>query len=119
AWDGTARLWDATTGRQTGRLDHETEIITSVAYTRDGQRLATKERSRGIVLWDVASQKAVASQNAARDGRVLLTGFDPRASLNPRGTLLAGGVRRGAGATLGRGHGAGSRPTRGARQGLP
>ena len=59
AWDGTARLWDATTGRQTGLLKHETAIISSVAYSRDGRRLATVERERGVTLWDVASRKAV------------------------------------------------------------
>jgi eukaryotic-like serine/threonine-protein kinase len=83
AWDGTARLWDATTGRQTGLLKHDTGIITSVAYSRDGRRLATMERARGVMLWDVASQKP------ARDWRIPLAGWDPRASFNPAGTLLA------------------------------
>ena len=87
AWDGTARLWDATTGRQTGLLKHETRIISSVAYSRDGRRLATMERDRGVTLWDVASQKA------ARDWRVPAGDSlsDTRASLNPAGTLLAAG----------------------------
>ncbi len=88
AWDGTARLWDATTGRPTGLpLKHETGIVNSVAYSRDGRRLATGERYRGVRLWDVASQKTT------RD-----SGFDPadlgeggRVSLNPSETLLAAG----------------------------
>ena len=116
AWDGTARLWDATTGRQTGLLKHETGIINSVAYSRDGRRLATVERERGVTLWDVASQKAV------RDVALSPAGYwaaDARAAFNPAGTLLAAGCRRGAGATLGRGHGAGDRPTRGTRQVTP
>ncbi|HEV3263501.1 MAG TPA: protein kinase, partial [Gemmataceae bacterium] len=83
AWDGTARLWDATTGLQSGLFKHETEILTSVAFSRDGRRLATVERERGVTLWDVSSQKA------AHDWRVPLAGYDPRASLNPAGTLLA------------------------------
>ena len=33
--------------RQTGRLKHETGILTSVAYSRDGRRLATAERRSG------------------------------------------------------------------------
>ena len=115
AWDGTARLWDATTGRQTGLLKHETGIISSVAYSRDGRRLATVERERGVTLWDVASQKAARDSRFATCRRLATTG----PALNPAGTLLAAGSRRGAGATLGRGHGAGGRPTRGTRQGTP
>ena len=36
---------DATTGRQTALLKHESSFITSVAYSRDGRRLATRERA--------------------------------------------------------------------------
>ena len=84
AWDGTARLWDATTGRQTGLLKHGTSIISSVAYSGDGRQLVTMERERGVTLWDVASQKA------ARDWRMAAKWFvDVRATLNPKGTLVA------------------------------
>jgi WD40 repeat protein len=90
AWDGTARLWDATTGRQTGLLKHETAIIGSVAYSRDGLHLATRERHRGVTLWDLGPQKA------AGDWRIPASGsFDPRACLNPAGTLLASGSSAG------------------------
>jgi WD40 repeat protein/predicted Ser/Thr protein kinase len=89
AWDGTVRLWDATTGRQTGLLKHQTSIVTSVAFSRDGRRLATMELKRGLTLWEAASQKAT------HDWRVPVAGYDPRASLNPAGTLLAAGTVEG------------------------
>jgi len=61
-------------------------MTNSVAYSRDGRRLATVERERGVILWDVASQKP------ARDSRFVAPGFgDARACLNPEGTLLAAG----------------------------
>ena len=101
AWDGTARLWDATTGRQTGLLKHETAIISSVAYSRDGRRLATVERERGVTLWDVASQKAVRTWRS----RCRLLGGRPASRSQPRRHAAGGGVPRGAGAALGRGHG--------------
>ena len=91
AWDGTARLWDATTGRQTGLLKHETGIINSVAYSRDGRRVATVERERGVTLWDVASQKAVRTWRFPAG----YWAADPRAALNPAGTLLAAGCVEG------------------------
>ena len=87
AWDGTARLWDATTGRQTGLLKHEEKgIILSVAYSRDGRRLATADRVQGVALWDVASGKASRSSQF-----VASKPWENRACLNPDGTLLASG----------------------------
>ena len=86
AWDGTARLWDATTGQQTGLLKHNAEVIGSVAYSRDGHFLVTRTREaeRGVTLWDVTTREVV------RDWRLPnLSVFDPRATFNPAGTLLA------------------------------
>ncbi len=91
AWDGTARLWDATTGRQTGLLKHEGEVVSSVAYSRDGRRLATVERQHGVTLWDVASRKAVRTWPVPAGNWKA----DPRAVLNPTGTLLAAGCMLG------------------------
>ncbi len=72
-------------------LKHEKEIISAVTFSRDGRRLATVERDRGITLWDVATRKAVRTWSAA-------TGTwegDTRAALNPEGTLLACGCVEG------------------------
>ena len=91
AWDGTARLWDATTGRQTGLLKHETAVITSVAYSRDGRRLATGSENGASCsgMWRPRS--------AARDSRFVAARFRGMAgpALNPAGTLLAAGSLEG------------------------
>ena len=86
AWDGTARLWDATTGLQTGLLKHQTTIISSVAFNHDGLRLATRERHRGITIWDVMTQKSVRNWNVPPRGSI-----DARSTFCPNGTLLASG----------------------------
>ena len=49
AWDGTVRIWDATTGRQTASLRHDGDrppanIVSSVAWHPDGSRLASVTR---------------------------------------------------------------------------
>jgi WD40 repeat protein len=90
AWDGTARLSDATTGRQTGLLKHETAIITAVAYSQDRRWLATSEKTRGVTLWEGASQKParVARFEGPRFG-------DNPVAFNPGGTLLASGYGEG------------------------
>ena len=91
AWDGTTRLWDATSGRQTGLLKHEKSIVGSVTFSRDGQRLVTVERDHGITLWDVASQKVARTWMTATG----YWGADPRAALDSSGTLLACGCAQG------------------------
>jgi WD40 repeat protein len=91
AWDGTARLWDATTGRQTGLLKHEYPIISAVTFSRDGRRLGTAGGHRGITLWDVASRTAARSWSTGTGNWVGQT----RAALSPDGTLLACGCAEG------------------------
>jgi eukaryotic-like serine/threonine-protein kinase len=86
AWDGTARLWDATTGRQTGLLAYDGKgLFTSVAYSRDGRRLATLERARGVTVWDVASRTAAHAWRVPGGDWVA----NMRAALSPAGTLTA------------------------------
>ncbi len=70
---------------------HESETISSVAYSRDGRRLVTVSRERGIMLWDVASRQVVRAWSTS-------TGNwegDVRADLNPAGTILAAGCAEG------------------------
>jgi WD40 repeat protein len=87
AWDGSARLWDVTTGRQSGVLKHaEKAIFESVSYTRDGRRLATADRLRGVTLWDVAAQKPAVELRVKAP-----VSYESRACINPEGTLLASG----------------------------
>jgi len=86
-------------------------MITSVAYNRDGRRLATVAREQGVTLWDVESQKAARNWPIPAGNAIA----DARATLNQRRPCWRRRPPR-AGATLGRGCGARSRPTRRRRQ---
>src|SRR5262249_52745938 len=59
AWDGTARLWDPTTGRETGRFEHSKQsaggIVVAASYSPDGRQVATVTASGAVSFWDVAS----------------------------------------------------------------
>src|SRR2546429_2227319 len=54
SWDGTARLWDATTGQQLHILHHGGPVW-SVAYSADGRRLATASEDGNAAVWDTAT----------------------------------------------------------------
>jgi WD40 repeat protein len=55
-WDGTARLWEATSGKQIGKpLPHDSTILESLAIAPDGAQLAVAEGRVGrLHVWDLA-----------------------------------------------------------------
>ena len=54
--DGTARLWDAESGRELRRLRHQ-ETVVVVQFSPDGQMLATASYDGTARLWDTHSGK--------------------------------------------------------------
>jgi WD40 repeat protein len=96
AWDGTGRLWDPDTGRQTGLLRNaeqniDSQIMSAVAYSPDGGRLATVNRALGVTLWKAASaerERCWPGSTGAWDG-------DGRVAFSPDGTIVAAGRKEG------------------------
>ena len=87
AWDGTVRLWDATTGETLAALHYpEPTILSGVAFHPGGKVLASIGRDGYVRLWDVDTGQEV--------GRLPITGgsgSDSRLKFSPRGDLLACG----------------------------
>jgi RNA polymerase sigma factor (sigma-70 family) len=56
--DGTVRLWDLATGRQTHKLEEPGEVV-GVAYSPDGKTLAAGSAGKkgAVTLWDTATGK--------------------------------------------------------------
>ena len=64
--DGTVRLWDTSTWKQMDTLKHGTNVY-SLAFSRDGSRLAGACADNKIRLWDVANREG-ASEVAELQG---------------------------------------------------
>ncbi len=69
--DGTAKVWDATVGRELLTLTGHTGYIRSVAWSPDGTRLATGGDDGAARVWDAASpgevQRWDRQERAVRD----------------------------------------------------
>jgi WD40 repeat protein len=80
--DGTARVWDARTGRELLALPGHAQGVSGVAYSPDGKRLATASEDGTARLWDAA---------AGAPGAVLRghAGGVSAVAFRPDGTILA------------------------------
>jgi tetratricopeptide (TPR) repeat protein len=59
AGDGTAKVWDATGGRELLTLTGHTKGVTAVAWSPDGARLATASADGTAKVWEAAGAAAV------------------------------------------------------------
>jgi WD40 repeat protein len=76
--DGTAKLWDALTGKLGSTLKHQSGVI-RLAFSEDGKRLATGSRDNTAKLWIVATGELVATLE--HKGTVLSIAFSPDGKL--------------------------------------
>ena len=77
--DRTARLWEASTGKELARLVHDDAVL-SVAFSPDSRILASGSSDRSVRLWDTTSGQEIGRLNHndvvravafSPDGRIL------------------------------------------------
>lgn len=83
SYDGTARIWDAATGRQLLVLRGHQGPVMSAAFSPHGRRIATASFDRTVRIWDAATGNVLAvlsghedrvrSAAFSHDGRRLVT----------------------------------------------
>jgi WD40 repeat protein/tetratricopeptide (TPR) repeat protein/tRNA A-37 threonylcarbamoyl transferase component Bud32 len=86
--DGTARLWDAASGRPIGQPMRHERRITSVAFSPDGKTILTGSEDGTARLWGAASGRAISpplrhedpvwSVAFGPDGKTALTGSEDK-----------------------------------------
>ncbi|HXG49640.1 MAG TPA: WD40 repeat domain-containing protein, partial [Methylomirabilota bacterium] len=75
-WDGTVRLWDATTGRELKRLGpHRTEVV-GVEFAPDVQTLASGSTYGDVILWDLKTFEPRATLRG-QSGAIYSLAFSP------------------------------------------
>ncbi len=57
--DQTAKVWDAATGKEVLTLSGHHDLVLSVAWSPDGQRLATASYDHTAKVWEAATGKEV------------------------------------------------------------
>ncbi len=57
--DFTARIWDATTGRELTVLRGHMDAVRSAAFSPDGKRIVTASYDRTARIWDAATGKEI------------------------------------------------------------
>jgi WD40 repeat protein len=87
--DGTVRLWDTVTGRETLRLKNSDRMICA-AFSPDGRWLVTSSADRTARIWEVASGRQISSLNGhqgpvntaafSSDGRRIVTASNDKTS---------------------------------------
>jgi hypothetical protein len=76
SWDDTIRLWDAAGGREPRVFSGHSEWVTSVAFSRDGERIASGAWDNTIRLWDAAGGREP-RVFSGHSGRVRSVAFSP------------------------------------------
>src|SRR5262249_59949319 len=99
-FDNLVRLWDAATGKPLGVLEGHTGAVRRLAYSPDGQTLASASFDGTVRLWDVSAGAGASPRRVieAHGGGLNGLAFSPDGK-----TLFTGGKR--AGTTGGAGSG--------------
>lgn len=74
--DGTARAWDAVTGRPATPVLVHGGPVRTVAFSPDGARVITASEDRTAKVWDAATGKQLA-QLLGHDGKLITASFSP------------------------------------------
>jgi len=74
SWDGTARVWEVSTGKEIARMTHD-ESVFSVAFSLDGKYVVSGSADNTARVWEAGTGKEIARMT--HDGYVNSVDFSP------------------------------------------
>ena len=83
--DGTARLWDAASGRETRRFHGSDCAITSVAFAPEGDCILTGSSDGIARIWDASSGACLFIRMQCRDAWLQLNEAGEVLRMSPKG----------------------------------
>ena len=86
ASDGTVKLWDMATRRNTATLEGHTSVAYSVSFSPDGTMLASGASDGTVKLWDVATRRNTATLEG-HTSSVLSVVFSPDSKILASGSF--------------------------------
>ena len=96
SWDGTAKIWELSSGREVGTFGHR-DYVTTVAFSPDGVWLATGCSDRSVKLWNLRDRERTHDYRAHQRTPQALA-FNPTsallASVSTLGAIRLWGVER-------------------------
>jgi len=72
--DNTARIWDASTGKELARVKHA-DLVIAVSFSPDGSKIATASFDNTMRIWDAYTGKQLA--RLKRNGAITAVSFSP------------------------------------------
>lgn len=77
SWDHTVRVWDVATGKALGTLQGHADSVSSVAISRDGNRIVSGSYDK--IVWDMETREAVGTPLEGHTGYVRSVAICPDA----------------------------------------
>ena len=65
--DGTAKIWDAKTGKEILTLQGHRDVVFSIAFSPDGSQVVTGSADRTAIIWDTLSGKPLITLSGNTD----------------------------------------------------
>jgi WD40 repeat protein/energy-coupling factor transporter ATP-binding protein EcfA2 len=75
--DNTVILWDVASRKSLGELKGHRDRVSSVAFSRDGETLASASEDKTVILWDVAKRMPLGEPLKGHQGAVNIVAFSP------------------------------------------